>query len=329
VETTAPAPAPPLREVPSPPVEPAPVDLHVSRPAWLSTYTGILVALDATAMAAATLTAKISWLGINPESFHIRSVNIPYGALALATVPAWIVILALAGAYDLGPFATAPRVWVQIVRAGAQLLAVVAVAYYILHLAMLGRGVLAGLIPLAVVLTLLARWVARVALGELRRRGHARRRALLVGHQRGVDAVMHQIAAHPEAGVSVVGVSLIGTDREESAAGTSDDDARATRGDPTPPESAGSNGGAPTSTHARVAARIDRHVLIARSLARTGAEAVIIAGGLAQGELRSIAWMLEGTGITLLVTPAPADLQELTATVMRPVAGLPLLHLDR
>ena len=61
--------------------------------------------LDATAMGAATLTAKISWLGINPESFHIRSSSIPYGALALLTVPTWVVLLALAGAYDLGPFA--------------------------------------------------------------------------------------------------------------------------------------------------------------------------------------------------------------------------------
>jgi hypothetical protein len=55
---------------------------------------------------------------------------------------------------------------------------------------------------------------------------------------------------------------------------------------------------------------------------------VIITGGLAQGELRDIAWMLEGTGVALLVTPAPADLQELPS-VMRPVAGLPLLYLDR
>ena len=129
-------------------------DLHVTRPAWLTGYTGLLVLLDATAMAAATLTAKISWLGINPESFHIRSYSIPYGALALLTVPTWIVLLALAGAYDLGPIATSPRSWIQVVRAGAQLLAVIAVSYYVLHLEMLGRGVLVGLVPLAVALTL-------------------------------------------------------------------------------------------------------------------------------------------------------------------------------
>ena len=61
---------------------------------------------------------------------------------------------------------------------------------------------------------------------------------------------------------------------------------------------------------------------------RPGIALGALAPGLAQGELRDIAWMLEGTGIALLVTPAPADLQELPS-VMRPVAGLPLLYLDR
>ncbi len=187
-------------------------DLHVTRPAWLSTYTGLVVALDATAMAAATLTAKISWLGINPESFHIRSYSIPYGALALLTVPTWIVLLALAGAYDLGPFATSPRSWIQVVRAGAQLLAVIAVSYYILHLEMLGRGVLVGLVPLAVALTLGARAVARLALDQLRRRGRARRTALVVGTPRGVDGFVHQVEARPASGVAIVGLSILGDD---------------------------------------------------------------------------------------------------------------------
>lgn len=383
METTAPARSSPLRDVaPAADDTPTPADLRVRRPAWLSAYTGLVVVLDAAAMAAATLTAKISWLGINPESFHIRSFNIPYGALALATVPAWIVLLALAGAYDLGPFATSPRTWMQVVRSGAQLLAVVAVAYYILHLAQLGRGVLVGLIPLAVVLTLAARAGARLVLDQLRRRGHARRSALLVGHQRGVDAVMQQIVAHPAAGVAVVGVSVLGSGRydplpaPDRAGGRSFDrpgvvtevapggvGADPTTRPPTPanggplagaaapvgasePNGGGSLGAGTRREATNGADRsnadgengsarsygehsdVDRLAPIARSLARHGAETLIITGGLAQGQVRDIAWMLEGTGVALLVTPAPADLRELTATVMRPVAGLPLLHLD-
>ena len=318
-------------------------DLHVTRPAWLTGYTGLLVLLDATAMAAATLTAKISWLGINPESFHIRSYSIPYGALALLTVPTWIVLLALAGAYDLGPFATSPRSWIQVVRAGAQLLAVIAVSYYVLHLEMLGRGVLVGLVPLAVALTLGARALARVALDQLRRRGRARRTALVVGAPRSVDGFAHQVESRPASGVAIVGRSVLG-DHAPPERGSSDATPAAptngngtgaeapTRGNGRAAVPGNGNGGGPapvTSSPPPNGTDSDGTLQLARALARTGAETVIITGGLAQGELRDIAWMLEGTGIALLVTPAPADLQELPSTVMRPVAGLPLLYLDR
>ena len=100
------------------PSSPAPV-VRVERPLWLAMYTAVLVVFDGAAMAAATLTAKISWLGIEPAELHIRSFAVPYVALTLATVPTWLVILALAGAYDLGPFGVTAGVWTRVVRAGA------------------------------------------------------------------------------------------------------------------------------------------------------------------------------------------------------------------
>lgn len=307
-------------------------DVHVPRPTWLTGYTGLLVVLDATAMGAATLTAKISWLGINPESFHIRSASIPYGALALLTVPTWIVLLALASAYDLGPFATSPRPWIQVVRAGAQLLAVIAVSYYILHLETLGRGVLVGLVPLAVALTLGARAGARLVLDELRRRGRARRTALVVGTQRGVDGFVQQVDDRPTSGVAVVGLSILGNQATGAGAPAAPANGNGTgpsnrNGAASPCDNGTAASKAAPTDQATIGAG-DRRRPLAAALVRTGAESVIITGGLAQGELRDIAWMLEGTGVALLVTPAPADLQELPS-VMRPVAGLPLLYLDR
>ena len=308
--------------------------LHVPRPAWLTGYTGLLVVLDATAMAAATLTAKISWLGINPESFHIRSFSIPYGALALLTVPTWVVLLALAGAYDLGPFATSPRSWIQVVRAGAQLLAVVAVSYYILHLEMLGRGVLVGLVPLAVALTFGARAgraprarpapAARAgpAHGPRRRDAARRRRVRPPGRRPARVGRGHRRALDPRQRGDRRRCRGRTDERERHRTAERQRDTRHPDG----------NGGGGDDRRRRPTRRRSGPATGARplaaALARTGAETVIITGGLAQGELRDIAWMLEGTGVALLVTPAPADLQELPS-VMRPVAGLPLLYLDR
>lgn len=344
------------------------VALHVARPRWLTTYTAVLVVLDAAAMAAATMTATISWLGIEPEELQVRSSSIPYVALVLVTVPTWLVLLALTGAYDLGPFGTRSHGWQHVVRAGAQLLAVIAVSYYILRLATLGRGVLAGLIPLAVVLTLAGRAAASAGLDALRRRGRAHRSALVLGSRRSVEAFVDQLAAHPATGVDVVGVSLIrsgdssdatvgthpppspsrtdaprtgaaaGTDAAGTGPNGADANGATTRagstGDPPTDRPDGrcsatagyaefdASGPGDTGEHAP-----PPPLMVSEALAQTQAETLIVTGGLAQGQLRDIAWMLEGTGIELLVTPTPADADGLRAEI-RPVAGLPLLYVD-
>ena len=348
--------------------------LHVARPRWLTTYTAVLVVLDGTAMAAATLTAKISWIGIDPEPLLVRSFSIPYTALTLATVPTWLVLLALAGAYDLGPFASDTDDWTRVIRAGAQLLAVIAVSYYIVHLALLGRGVLAGTVPLAVILTIGGRTLAQLGLGELRRRGRARRTALVIGSQGSVDGFMRHVESRPTAGVTVVGTSIIGDDvagaegsnpptratappdvahHDRRGPGTNDSDrngsgangsgtsssgtigsgtngsgAGDTGANDADPEPDAAAGYAARATGADVAGVQPHPLVVSDALARTGAETLIVTGGLAQGQLRDIAWMLQGTGIELMVIPTPGDIEGLR-TEIRPVAGLPLLYLDR
>jgi hypothetical protein len=289
-----------------------------------------LVAVDAAAMGLATLLAKVSWVGLEVDDVVVRWIEVPYAALAVATVPTWLVILALAGAYDIGPFGSTAGMWTRIVRAGAQLLAVVAVSYYLLRLAMVGRGVLAAMIPLAVALTLGGRAMLTLAVARLRRQGRARRTALVVGAQAGVDAVVGQLRARPQAGIVPVATEVLdgavpGPDGasapvEQVAAG-----ANGAGGDPVPAEAGGipppgggtGDGGGDRRESARVVA----------ALARSRAATLIVAGGLPHGQLRDVAWSLEGTGVELLVTPAPAEIGGLRSHI-RPVAGLPLLYLD-
>jgi hypothetical protein len=280
-QSTGPAPSPARPE--RAPVAPAPV----RRPRWLAGYVAALVVADAAAMGAATFIAKVSWFGLDPAPLLIRSITVPYNALALATVPLWLVLLALGGAYDAGPSGGTRGQAKLVVRAGAQLLAGVAVAYYVLHLAMLGRGVLVALIPLAVVLTLVGRAAAVGGLVYLRRRGRACRPALVIGRRRGAEALVAQLQARAASGLTPVGVLVLD-----------------------------SPGGGDT---------VDR---VTAELARTGAEVLVVTGGLPRGRLRDLAWALEGTGVELLVTPAPAELEGLRAEI-RPIAGLPLLYLDR
>jgi hypothetical protein len=326
-----------------------PVVLRVRRPRWLSTYTAVLVLADATAMGLATFVAQLSWFGHDPEPLFVRGHSVPYLALIAVTVPAWVVILALDGAYDVGPFGRSHAMWIPIVRAGAQLLAVIAVSYYIVHLALLGRGVLVALIPLAVALTVAGHVAANACLGLLRRRGRARRTAFVLGSRRGVEAFVEQVASRPGSGIRLVGKAVIDTPFANSRAwgsgangkGTGaqtsggDDYGNGATGSLTEANGTDGNGsdrngaGSSDGNGFRGAAPWQPSPLVVHdTLARTGAETLVVTGGLAPGRLREVAWMLEGTGIDLLVMPTPAYTEDLRSAV-RPVAGLPLLRLER
>lgn len=65
------------------------------------------------------------------------------------------------------------------------------------------------------------------------------------------------------------------------------------------------------------------------AIAASGADAVIIADSQTlRGEaLRRLAWQLEGTGIELIVAPGVTHVAG-PRIVVRPIAGLPLLHVD-
>lgn len=324
--------APVLAPAGGPLAGPPPLLPRVDRPAWLTAYVAALAVCDALAMAGATLLAKMPWLGLAPADLSIRSLRVPYSVLALATVPTWLVILALVDAYDVGPFGTT-GLWTRIVRAGAQLLAVVAVAYYVLHLEMVGRGVLVAVIPLAVGFTLAGRSAVGAVLRHARRQGRARRTALVAGSRRGIEAVVAQLADRPAAGITPIDVLVVGEDpvTPEPEAATGPGVPPAPGASPRPEAATGPGASlrphVPAPRGSLPVATGDPGRAVMAALAQSGAEALIVTGGLARGQLRDIAWRLEGTGVELLVIPAPGELDGLRSQI-RPVAGLPLLYVD-
>jgi FlaA1/EpsC-like NDP-sugar epimerase len=266
------------------------------RPRWLRRHTVMLVVLDALAAAIATFSSRVLSFGVDaPAELTIRSITIPYGLLAVATVPTWLVVVSVARGYDVGPFGTPSREVVKIVRAGATFLAVMAVAYFILHLAQLGREFLVTIVPLAVAFTLVGRLAARLVLRERRRRGHAVRRAVVVGSRARVSGLVRYLSEHRFGGLEAV-AACVPNGRDGPAA---------------------IDGSIPV---------IDDLAGLPAALQDTAADSVVVAGSIGQGRMRSLAWSLEGSGVDVLVAPTPAD-QELIVEA-RPVAGLPLLYVD-
>jgi hypothetical protein len=258
--------------------------------------TVLLVGVDAVAAAAATTLAKLWNFGLDAAQLQVRSVTIPYIALIGATVPTWLAVLAITGAYDVGPFGSVTSEYGRVVRAGATFLAVVAVAYFVLHLEKLTRGFLVATVPLAVAFTLGARAVVRWRVDVRRARGLSVRRAVVVGSRRSVGDIVRHLSLHPGSGLEVVGACVPGPVEPMLAAGAA------------VPVLGGTDA-------------------VLGALERSGADTVIFSGSLALGRVRSLAWKVEGSGVDVFVMPALA--QRAAQLDVRPVAGLPLLYVDQ
>ncbi|HEY8545691.1 MAG TPA: hypothetical protein VIL36_11610 [Acidimicrobiales bacterium] len=266
-------------------------------PTWLRRQLQLLVLLDAVAVAAATLSAKLLSIGPGPEHLTVRGTEIPYNALTLLTVPTWLVVLGMSRSYDIGPFGAGHREMRRVVSAAAHFLALIAVAYYVVHLERLGRGFLIVIVPLAAGFTLLGRFAARGWLQVQRSRGEAMRRAVVLGPRRQVRLLADHLLTHPGAGVVPV-AALVPGDSVELPTGDG---------------------------HLPVAGTPDD---VLGALGGVNADLLLITGSLAPGELRKLTWQLEGSGVDVLVAPTVGRITRPQLDV-RPVAGLPLLYVDR
>jgi CoA-binding domain len=265
------------------------------RPRWVRQHVLGLVALDATAAIAATTAARYVRFGSEPAELLVRTMTIPYSLLAVAIVPTWLAVLAVGRCYDVGPFGTGVRLS-QVVRAGANFMAVVAVAYFVLQVENLRRGFLAVAVVLAVVFSLGLRALAARWLRERRRAGQRTRRALVVGSRPTVIAVVRRLGLRRHAELRPVGACvpdpdrpLLVNERQVPVHGGLDD--------------------------------------VLAAVAASGADAVVLTGSLAHGKVQRLAWALEGTGIDVFVVPALAH--QAVELDLRPVAGLPLIYVNQ
>ncbi|MDP1804591.1 MAG: sugar transferase, partial [Acidimicrobiales bacterium] len=147
--------------------------------------------------------------------------------------------------------------------------------------------------------TLLQRFLARHWLHRQRARGRFVHRALVVGSAQSCERLAAQIRALPYAELSIVGACVPAGEPE------------------------------PILPDGRRLPVLGGPGDILGSIVASNAEAVLVADNatMDQEELRLLAWRLEGTGISLQVTPEVTDVAGPRLSV-RPVAGLPLVHVD-
>jgi exopolysaccharide biosynthesis polyprenyl glycosylphosphotransferase len=259
--------------------------------AWTSAYLRSAGAADfVCALAAGLLAFQLRFGGRS----HGSAV---YLALSLSLPLLWLASVALAGGYDSRFIGVGSDEFRKIVNAGVCLTAAVAIASYATK-SDLARGYVVIALPTVTLFDLFARYALRKRLHRLRRRGRYLRRVVAVGHAPVVANLAAELGRESYHGLSIVAACLAGPPG------------------PGPAEIAGVPAVTGLAEVAGVVQRFDADMV-----------AVLACPEMAGVRLRELAWELEKTDTDLCVAPALLDVAG-PRTTIRPVAGLPLLHVD-
>jgi exopolysaccharide biosynthesis polyprenyl glycosylphosphotransferase len=265
-----------------------------ARRAWQSSYVQRTVVLDLACAITAAALAHTLWSVWNPPAAADAPV---WEVLVLPLL--WLPTMLVARTYEKRFLWIGVEEYRRVLDAAVALLAGVGFLSWALDL-QLARGFIVLALPCATALTLLQRFTHRHWLYAQRRHGRYQQTTLLVGHQRAVADLDEQLQRAADRGYRVIGCCLP-SDQHSSAAD-------AFNGLPV-------LGGVDEVASVVVRFEVDT-------------VAVLPSQELDGSALRMLGWQLENTSAELLVAPA------ITAVVgprvhIRPVAGLPLLHMER
>ncbi len=263
-----------------------------SRHGWVRRYQSLAIVADLLLSAGAAVTAVLVAFGTSGSVGQV-----PYLLLAAVFPAMWVGSQALSQSYEARYLGLGPDEFKRVVRGGVTLTAVVSFVWAMAQLD-LSRLVVGLSLPLATVLTLLGRYALRKVLHHARYSGRSCHRVLVVGDRADVVDLINTVRREPHAGFLPVGACLTGPAQRLDIDG------------PTVP----------------LAGRLADVTAAVRQL-DVSVVAVCGAHGVSTEDLRQLSWDLEGTGVALVVAPALTNIAGPRVHV-RPVAGLPLLHVE-
>jgi exopolysaccharide biosynthesis polyprenyl glycosylphosphotransferase len=264
-----------------------------ARIGWQSRYTLTLCLTDYLVGLCAAYSALVLRFGTESTEPYLRD----YLLLTLILPGAWIVSLAINRAYESRHLFVGTDEYARVFRAGIGLTAALAIISFAFELR-LARGYVIIAVPLATVVDLAARHLARQMLHRAWARGERLHRVILVGHERAVAEMTRRLRRERHHGLGVIGACLPpGIDQDAYAAGL-------------PP----------------IYGTFDE---VAVAVSRADADTVVVLScpEIDGTALRRLAWQLERDEVDLIVASTLVDVAG-DRTTIRPVDGLPMLHVE-
>ncbi len=229
---------------------------------------------------------------------------VPFVGLTATLVIVWMLALAWSGSRDPTTIGYGAIEYHRVIQATFAVFGMAAIASYLLKVD-LPRSYLLVMMPVGLAALLAARFGARRWLHRRRDTGQYLSRVLALGTIDTVTELLHDLRRAPRAGYTVIGVCL---------------------GEPQPPGDTADNrprdiDGVP------VLGDLTTVTDIVRSC---GADTVAVTSTATFGpsEVRKLSWDLEETPARLILAPAITNIAGARIHT-RPVAGLPLIHVDR
>ena len=263
---------------------------------WVKRFQRYVALTDVAVVVFATASTHTLWFGFSQvfvSSALISDFGVDYVTFSVVLVVAWMLVLTLGGTRDSRILGTDSTEYRRIINATLLLFGTIAV-FAAMTQTDFARGYLATAFPLGTVLLLTSRWSWRRWLHAKRRRGELSFRVLLIGSAVAVRELMDSLALRTDAGYRVV------------AAVVTDDDT-ITRIDGVPAYPAADD--------------------FSNTLAAATPDTVMVVGSdSSSSRINELSWRLD-PGQQLVVAPQLVGVAG-SRIHTRPVAGLPLIHVE-
>nr|WP_089250955.1 sugar transferase [Rhodococcus kyotonensis] len=270
-----------------------------SRRVWEHQYVDRLRVTDVLVVVASIALAQIMRFGEaqtdQPKAFFA------YTGVSVAFAALWIAFLAIFRTRSPRVIGNGAEEYRRIVSATFRLFGVVAILSLLFKVD-IARLYLAIALPVGLLSLLLSRWLWRKSVAGKRGKGQYQTSVLIVGSRKAAVAMAKQFEKSPSSGYSVVGMCLPGYEMERD--------------------------GLIVDGH-EIPVLGDEHT-VTDAIEASGADTVAVTATehLGHKGIRKMVWDLEKKNVDLVVAPGVVDVAG-PRLVMRPVAGFPLIHVEK
>lgn len=271
-----------------------------STPAWEKRYSRKILTTDIAIVITSVFFSQ--WLRYGSLLTELQvsrsdrnAFDIYYTEISIAIIIVWLIALAVSGSRAPQAFGTGPTEYKRVINSTFFIFGGFAIIAYLVQ-APIARGYLSFALPIGLVLLLLSRWLWRKRLHRQRKRGKNVYRTLVLGERSKSEHVAQQIMRSHFNGLWIVGAitehgSRLNLIRDVEVVGGYDD--------------------------------------ILDAIDQTDADTLVLTSSdaLSPTHIRQLGWELESRNVNLIAAASLTDIAG-PRIHMRPVQGLPLMHID-